>query len=389
MAIGRISGPMLQTNLERQGVDLSIDTDLLYVDVTNGRIGVLTDSPTAELEVVGDIKATNLAITGNITVGNTTVDSLDTGNIRLEDNTISTTNTDGNLIIAPNGTGVISVNSTKIIDLAAPSTTTDAANKGYVDGLFGNVSITGNTLVSSEGSLVLDDSVTVSGTLTVSNIIISGTTTGNIQAGNIAIVENTISSTNTDGNINLDPNGSGYITMTGTNGFVPPSGDDTNRPGSPPSGLTRFNTTSNFLEFFNGTTWIAAGPEAGTITAQTLTGDGSTDTFTLERSTTTEAVIVSTNGTVQKPGTAYTVTDDEITFAEAPADGDTIDVRFITLTYTFTSIIPSVYTRTETLALTGMQVGETVYVSDGDSGNPCLAVYNGSTWKTVFFDGNL
>ena len=30
MAIGRISGPMLRANLERQGTDLSIETDLLY-----------------------------------------------------------------------------------------------------------------------------------------------------------------------------------------------------------------------------------------------------------------------------------------------------------------------------------------------------------------------
>ena len=389
MAIGRISGPMLQTNLERQGVDLSIDTDLLYVDVTNGRIGINQNAPTVELEVNGDIKANNLEITGNITVGNTTVDSLDTGNIRLQDNTISTTNTDGNLNLAPDGTGVISVNSTNIVDLASPSANTDATNKGYVDGLFGNLSITGNAVASSVGNVVLNDDVDITGTLSVGNITLTGTVSGNLQAGNIAISDNTISSTNTDGNINLDPNGAGYVTMAGTNGFVPPSGDDAARPGTPPSGLTRFNSSSNFLEFYNGTTWIAAGPEAGTITAQTLTGDGSTDTFALEKNTTTEAVIVSTNGTVQKPGTAYTVTNDEITFAEPPADGDTVDVRFITLTYTFSSINLNVHTRTETLALTGMQTGDTVYVSDGDSGSPCLAVYNGSNWKTVFFDGNL
>ena len=109
MAIGRISGPMLQTNLERQGVDLSVETDLLYVDVTNGRIGVLTSSPAVEFEVAGDIKATNLQITGNISAGNSTTNRLNTGNIRLENNTISTVDTDGDLILTPNGTGVISV----------------------------------------------------------------------------------------------------------------------------------------------------------------------------------------------------------------------------------------------------------------------------------------
>jgi hypothetical protein len=384
MAIGRISGPMLQTNLERQGVDLSIDTDLLYVDVTNGRIGINTNDPTVALEVTGDIKATNLEITGNIISGNATVDILDTANIRLDGNTISTTTTNEDLNIAPNGSGVISVNSTKIVDLASPSASTDAANKGFVDGLFGDLSITGNAVTSSVGNVVLNDDVDITG-----NITITGNVVGNLMAGNISILTNTISSINTNGNILLDPNGTGYVKITGTNGFLPPLGDDSARPGTPPSGLTRYNTDSNLLEFYNGSVWVVAGPEAGTITAQTLAGDGSTVTFTLERSTTTEAVFVSTNGTVQKPGTAYTVTNAEITFVEAPAAGDTIDVRFITLIYTFTSIVCSVHTRTETLALTGMQVGETVYVSDGDSGAPCLAVYNGTNWKSVFFDGNL
>ena len=51
MAIGRISGPMLRANLERQGVDLSIETDLLYVDVNNNRIGVNEAVPSASLHV--------------------------------------------------------------------------------------------------------------------------------------------------------------------------------------------------------------------------------------------------------------------------------------------------------------------------------------------------
>ena len=153
--------------------------------------------------------------------------------------------------------------------------------------------------------------------------------------------------------------------------------------------MTRFNSTSNFLEFYNGSIWVVAGPETGTITAQAIAGDGSTDTFTLEKTTTAEAVIVSTNGTVQKPNTAYTVSGDQITFSEAPAAGDTVDVRFITLTYSFGSITLPIYTRVETLALAEMQTGDTVYVTDGDAGNPCLAVYNGTVWKTILFHEDL
>jgi hypothetical protein len=42
MAIGRVSGEMLLPNLERDGVDLAVETDLLYFDVTNQRIGIRT-----------------------------------------------------------------------------------------------------------------------------------------------------------------------------------------------------------------------------------------------------------------------------------------------------------------------------------------------------------
>jgi hypothetical protein len=51
MAIGRISGAMLKSNLERLGTDLAFDTDLLYLDVANDRIGINTSSPTQSLQV--------------------------------------------------------------------------------------------------------------------------------------------------------------------------------------------------------------------------------------------------------------------------------------------------------------------------------------------------
>ena len=44
MAVGRISGPLLSKNLLRDGVDLAFETDLLYLDVTTGRIGINTST---------------------------------------------------------------------------------------------------------------------------------------------------------------------------------------------------------------------------------------------------------------------------------------------------------------------------------------------------------
>jgi hypothetical protein len=67
MAVGRISGPLLAQNLLRNGVDLAFETKLLYLDVTNGRIGVQQTSPQYELDVNGTINAQQiLANTGTI-----------------------------------------------------------------------------------------------------------------------------------------------------------------------------------------------------------------------------------------------------------------------------------------------------------------------------------
>jgi len=88
MGIGRVSGPMLQPNLVRQGTDLAFETDLLYLDVTNSRIGINQNTPGYSLDISGDLQV---------------------GNIELDTNTITTTNTDGNLILNANGAGQIQV----------------------------------------------------------------------------------------------------------------------------------------------------------------------------------------------------------------------------------------------------------------------------------------
>jgi len=51
MAIGRITGQMLSANLARSGTDLTFETNLLALDVTNSRIGIGTASPAVTLHV--------------------------------------------------------------------------------------------------------------------------------------------------------------------------------------------------------------------------------------------------------------------------------------------------------------------------------------------------
>jgi hypothetical protein len=71
MAVGRISGPLLSKNLLRDGVDLAFETDLLYLDVTNGRIGIKTASPEYTLDVIGNARITGVTKAGNLTFSST------------------------------------------------------------------------------------------------------------------------------------------------------------------------------------------------------------------------------------------------------------------------------------------------------------------------------
>ena len=139
MAIGRVSGPMLQANLLRQGSDLAFETNLLYLDVGTSRIGIGTASPSFTLEVAGDAEI---------------------GNVEIDTNTITTTNTNGNLVLNANGTGTIDVSSKKITSVATPTAGTDAANKTYVDGQIG-----GSTGMSITLATPTDSSLTVNGAL--------------------------------------------------------------------------------------------------------------------------------------------------------------------------------------------------------------------------------
>ena len=83
MAIGRITGSVLKSNLTRNGVDLAFETNLLYLDVTNSRVGIEVSEPSRELHVNGTITASSraglssLAVAGSQSITGTGVsDSL-------------------------------------------------------------------------------------------------------------------------------------------------------------------------------------------------------------------------------------------------------------------------------------------------------------------------
>jgi hypothetical protein len=62
-----------------------------------------------------------------------TLTALTAGTLSITTNTLTATQTNSNLVLAPNGTGTVDVSSKKITSVATPVAGTDATNKTYVD----------------------------------------------------------------------------------------------------------------------------------------------------------------------------------------------------------------------------------------------------------------
>jgi hypothetical protein len=133
--VGRISGPLLTANLERNGINLAFrntlsDTQLLFFDVNNGKIGVNKGVAGYELDINGTSRFTNL-LSASSTIANYTIENnninvlvgdvnfaaseiinlpaLSTDNIKINDNVISSFNSNANIDLIPNGTGSVNI----------------------------------------------------------------------------------------------------------------------------------------------------------------------------------------------------------------------------------------------------------------------------------------
>jgi len=326
MTINLLNGQMLNANLERDGTALAFintanSTPTLYLDVANTRVGINSNTPTSALTVAGNIDVASANLSGNLSVVGTSVLPTITNSLN------------GNVTLIATGTGVVNISN-----------------------------------------------------LAVSNTTINSTSTGNL------------------------------VNFGGTYGIILPVGNTLQRPSSPALGTLRFDTTTNSMEVWDGSAWVTSGSG----------GDSGTSTsYTLNKATTTNSVLVYINGVNQMPGVSYSVSGNTITFTQPPQISDIIDVRFIAYTATVSTIINSSgsayakaeenssltfatnntvvgsfnaagvlqldgpglqlpsYTVSGATAISSALPGQVIYVSNGNSGQPCLAVFDGTSWKRV------
>ena len=333
MAVGRISGPLLKANLVRDGVDLAFETDLLYLNVTNSRIGVNTATPTTDLDVNGHTRSTTLTVDNQLNVGdfhiagNTiTSDSatinfvaaageatvyhsrLQVDDLQFAGSTISTTVSNANIELNPNGTGTVNINANTNItgNLAVTGNITATGNvviggnitigDALTDVIEINASIKSDLIPETDNtydlgsasfrwrSIYTTDFYTTSisvPTLDIGNLIfrdneitttagldlyIDGNGSGGVRLGNFRIVDNVITNVVAGAISQIVQSGTGYFKIAGTNGFVPPVGNNAQRPtGYEVLGMTRYNTFSKALEVWDGLTWASPAGSSGAV----------------------------------------------------------------------------------------------------------------------------
>ena len=282
------------------GAGQTLDVDgVVDIDASSGNMdGVIIGATTAAAGTFTTINASG-TITGDVT-GDLTGNITSTGT-----STFTTVDVNGGAIDG----AIIGANS------AAAITGTTVTATSFVGPVTGNV--TGNVTGTVDG--VLGGNTPAAATVTTLTANSNGTIAGTLSVGGTTAV--------TGATLNVDA----------TDSMKLPVGTTAQRPGSPAQGMFRFNSTTGQIEVYTGVEWNA-GADFTTITADSFNGDASTTAFTLSVSGTTATTIVSLNGVVQIPTTAYAVSGTTLTFTEAPATGDVIDARVLTTTSTIIAI---------------------------------------------------
>jgi len=330
------AAPSGTSNPQTTGINLPVggsgNADSWYFDYIAGIVNFAdTNVPSAVAgNVVYVVGARYTGVTGINNFANLTI-----GNISIAGNTIS-----GNGSITVNGnitaTGNITAGNITANIYGNITGTVLTSNQLYITniGTLGNLIVSGNV---NAGYLVGNAAYLTSLPVTYSNANVASyllTNTGNIAAGNLAVsgnitLGNVVLAGGTYGNLFADTISPYQTTVTVFNNTMAvglPSGTSTQYPTSNIAGYFRYNSTISTIEYYNGAAWI---PVTNSITDQQITPSGSTASFTLNKTSTAAGLLVSINGTMQAPGSAYTVSDTTITFSEVPASTDIIDIRYI------------------------------------------------------------
>ena len=175
MAIGRITGQMLSANLARSGTDLTFETNLLALDVSNSRVGIGTASPGTTLHIAA------------------------TDSLRL-----------------PSGSTGQRPGSPANGDIRYNTTT--ATIEGYSNGAYANLA-SGTSIEDADGDTKVDvetssDADEIHLTTSGNQTAIFRTATTDLGVTRLSNTASTLTGQVTNGDITLTPNGTGVVAVS-------------------------------------------------------------------------------------------------------------------------------------------------------------------------------
>lgn len=220
--LGRISGPLLSANLLRNGTDLAFETDLLYLNVNTGRIGINTDGPTRDLLISEDTKTTNLIVDTQAEIADLTFNTyriqnfiglinivpdqlsdprivttkIATSNLNISDKLIENIVDNNDIIFQANGTGRIEFYTTNVDitgDLHATGNITFDGNvtigDGNTDNVIFNADINSDLIPNTSNEFDLGSISQNWNNFYVTNLISTNIEADNITVNNINLLQ--------------------------------------------------------------------------------------------------------------------------------------------------------------------------------------------------------
>ena len=181
------------------------------------------DGPTATEKTI--YSGTGVATALKISTLSASVD-----NIRLDGNTISTLDTNGNLVLAPNGTGSVTASKVDITGGTITGITNLVATGGTISGVTFTGSFTGLTLI---------ESTTLATSAAAAGCNLSGSTLA-------------ADGTDTNININITPKGTGQTLSSGKMGYPAGTGGTVTQATSRTTGITLNKITGEIVLFAAG-----------------------------------------------------------------------------------------------------------------------------------------
>lgn len=157
-----------------EGIDTTVSNNTITIageDATTSNKGIASFDGTDFTVSSGAVSVNAITLgSSSLNPGATTTDiagltSLAIDNVNINGNEISTTNTNGDLSLNPNGSGVVDVNNSRISNVTDPTQTQDAATKGYVDAVKQALDIKDSVRVATTANITIASDLNVGDTI--------------------------------------------------------------------------------------------------------------------------------------------------------------------------------------------------------------------------------